>query len=162
MGDHNQRGQRAGYAMARGEGAAADASVRRGGLGARGLVVGAALVVAMAVVVFLVVGRGGVTYAEATSVVVDLPADEVVVEFVSPDGCVGVSDDASVSAEGADLVLDLQVVEAVADGCESAHAFPLPLLAPDLPDEAVVTQVACVNEAITCGDTVLATVVRAR
>lgn len=158
MQDGGQRGHQAGWAMARGEGAAADAAVaRRGPLGPRRIMAGTIALAVLVVAVYWLFLRGGSTWAEATSVRVDVAGGQVEVAFTPPEGCWVVADDSAVTVLGDEVELALQL-RPVEDGCASSHTFDLPPGAADLPGGAAVRQVACTIPDVGCRDDLTATV----
>lgn len=155
MSDGGQFHHQQGWAMARGEGASADAQVARGGTGPRRVVLGLVLILALLAFVYWVFLRGGsAIYAEVTAVALEPAADRLVVDFDPPDdGCWHVTDDSSVEALFGGLEVDLRVQPADAD-CTTTHVFPLPAGADDLSPDTTVYQVGCDTKSITCGEPV--------
>lgn len=158
MSDGGQFHHQQGWAMARGEGAAADAQVARGGMGPRRVVLGFVLVAALVAFVFWTFLRGGATYAEVTAATVDPAAEQVTVAFTPPDdGCWQVTDDSSATVLSGVLEVDLRVASADTD-CATSHTFALPLGTDGLAADATVDQVGCATPDLTCGDPVEITV----
>lgn len=158
--DGGQRNLQTGWAMARGEGAGADAASLRGRHGRRDLFLGTVMVLALVALLYWVVLRdGGSTPHAARALVVNLADDKVVADFVPPRGCWKATDESSVTVLDDTLVLDLQI-EKSAGGCATGAVFPLPPGAERL-DDGARGQVACPDEARNCLDPITATVIRA-